>query len=122
MNCHDARELFSALIDEMLTRLAAEVRQRSVRAQERLLGDLLGFRPVSQHAKRDAEHSVLVGNHELLEGAAIALAQPDDERRFLLHVRPCAWPRVPGRRQQWPAGSAARASAAIGCQSTSRSS
>jgi hypothetical protein len=45
-----------------------------VRAQKRLLRDLLGLCPVAEHAKRHAEHPVLVCNHELLEGAALALA------------------------------------------------
>jgi hypothetical protein len=41
-------------------------------AEEHLLSDFLGLRRVAQHPPGDAEDPVLIGDHELLEGPAVA--------------------------------------------------
>jgi hypothetical protein len=47
-----------------------------VDAEEDLLRRLLGLGPVAQHPVGDGEDAVLVGRHEVLEGARVARLQP----------------------------------------------
>ena len=54
-----------------------------MRAQERLLGDLLRLGTAAEHPERDTEHAMLVGDHERLEGPGVARAQPGEERRLV---------------------------------------
>ena len=64
-------------------RLAAELAEPAVRAQERLLGDLLRLGAAAEHPERDAEHAMLVGDHESLECPSVARAEPGEERRLV---------------------------------------
>ena len=41
-----------------------------------LVGHFLGFGRAPQHAYRHAEHSMLIGLHQLLEGSGLAGPQP----------------------------------------------
>ena len=50
-----------------------------MRAQERLLGDLLGLGVIAQHPERDAENPVLIHRHQLLERWPVARPQPRDQ-------------------------------------------
>jgi hypothetical protein len=63
--------------------LAAEVAEGAVGAQERLLGHVLGLGAAAEHAQRHAEHAMLVGGHQLLEGARVAGAQPGQQGGIL---------------------------------------
>src|SRR5215813_12855504 len=53
-------------------RIAAEVRDGPVSPQKYLLRRLLGLGSAAEHPERDAEHAVLVGDHQLLEGSRVA--------------------------------------------------
>jgi hypothetical protein len=55
-----------------------------VGAQERLLRDVLGLGPAAQHPERDAEDPVLVGRHQLLEGARVPGAEPAQQDRIVV--------------------------------------
>src|SRR5204862_4799728 len=98
-------------------RLAAKVRDGAMGSQEHLLRDLLGLRAVAQHAQRDAEHAMLIRDHELFECARIAGAQAWEQTgrigaEALAHsVRP-PWAReVPGGAQSRAALRTARVAA-----------
>ena len=60
--------------------LAAKASDRPVHAQEHLLGDVLGVRPVPEHAHGHAEDAVLVRTHERFERGGVGRLQSLDER------------------------------------------
>jgi len=47
-----------------------------VSPQKYLLRRLLGLGSAAEHPERDAEHAVLVGDHQLLEGSGVAPPEP----------------------------------------------
>ena len=49
--------------------------------QEGVLGGVEGGVAITKHAETDAEHTVLVGAHEFVEGAHVAVEIPGDECR-----------------------------------------
>src|SRR5262245_15488567 len=57
-------------------RVAPELADGSMHAQEDFLGELLGLGAIAQHTQRDAEDAVLVGDHQILEGSGIAAPEP----------------------------------------------
>ena len=67
--------------------VAAKVAERAMGPEEGLLRHFLGLGPVAQHAKGHPEHAMLVGRHQLLEGAGIAGAQPVQEARRVACLR-----------------------------------
>ena len=63
--------------------LAAEARQRAMRAQKGFLGDLLGLGGIAEHPERHAEDAVLIRPDELLERAVVAGPEPIEKPRGL---------------------------------------
>ena len=55
-------------------RLAPELAERAVGAQECLLRDLLGLGAAAEHAQADGEHAVLIRPHQILEGRRLSAA------------------------------------------------
>ena len=61
-------------------RIAAEVPDRAIRADERVLGDILDFAPVVDVTRDQRLHPMLVLAHQQVEGDAVATLHPGDER------------------------------------------